>query len=113
MHFDFKTDYAGYMNAVLQYCIEGNLDIDFKVQDNKVRKWYHAPWLHYGTNGREYHRGLTRERNVPAKELLPTQDVDIENWAVGFYNAPGGYTIGKVWLSGDAPAPSRSCWIKS
>jgi hypothetical protein len=108
LKFDFKTDYAGYMNAVLKYCIEGNLDVDFKVQDNKVRKWYHAPWLHYGTNGREYHRGLTRERNVPAKELLPTQDVDLENWAVGFYNAPGGYTIGKVWLTGGAPSTKNA-----
>lgn len=100
---DFKTDYKKYMQTVLDYCLEGNTEVDFKVQDNKVRTWYHAPWLTYGLNGREYHHGLTRERPVPAGELLPQQNVDLENWAVGFYNAPGGYTIGKVWDTASKP----------
>ncbi|MCW3463040.1 hypothetical protein [Chitinophaga nivalis] len=101
---DFKKDYKAYMQAVLHYCLEGNLDVDFKVQDNKVRKWYHAPWLHVTLNGREYHHGLTRERPVPPFELNKKQNVGLENWAVGFYNPPGGYTIGKVWESDSIPA---------
>ena len=103
---DFKTDYKGYMNTILRYCLDGNVDVDFRVQDNKVRKWYNAPWLHYGLNGREYHHGLTRERPVPIHELTPKQNVGLENWAIGFYNAPGGYTIGKVWYT-DSGIPNR------
>ena len=50
------------LTRVLAYCLEGNTGIDFKVQNNTVRHWYHAPWLHYGANGREWHHGLTGER---------------------------------------------------
>ena len=101
---DFKSDYKKYMKSVLNYCLEGNIDTDFKVQNNKIRKWYHAPWLDYGLNGREYHHGLTRERPVPPKELSVGQDIWLENWAIGFYNAPGGYTIGKVWNTDTIPS---------
>jgi hypothetical protein len=102
---DFKSDYTAYMKTVLKYCLEGNTepDVDFKVQKNKKRKWYHAPWLHYGMNGREYHHGLTRERNVPPFEMHKDQDIGLENWAVGFYNEPGGYTFGKVWETDSVP----------
>lgn len=47
---NFQSNPAGYAGAVLNYCLEGNTGIDFKVQDNTVRKWYHAPWLHHGEN---------------------------------------------------------------
>jgi hypothetical protein len=100
---DFKTDFRSYMQAVLNYCLEGNVEVDFDVQRNSVRKWYHAPWLHYGLNGREYHHGLTRERAVPPFELHKQQDVGLENWAIGFYNQPGGYSIGKVWKTDSIP----------
>lgn len=105
---DFHNDYQGYLKAVLGYCLEGNTEVDFRVQDNKVRTWYHAPWLHFGTNGREYHHGLTRERRTPVGEMMPMQDVPLENWAVGFYNAPGGYTFGKVWHNGPEPVLQTS-----
>lgn len=101
-------DYKGYMNAVLRYCLEGNAEVDFEVQKNPVRRWYHAPWLHYGANGREYIHGLTRERPVPPKEMHPLQTDTLENWAVGFYNAPGGYTIGKVWESDSIPVLTQA-----
>jgi hypothetical protein len=100
---NFKTQYKEYMQAVLRYCLEGNVDSDFIAQNNKIRKWYHAPWLHYGLNGREYHHGLTRERPVPIHELHTSQDVWLENWAIGFYNAPGGVTIDKVWQTDSTP----------
>ncbi len=105
---DFKTDPIRYMNTVLKYDLEGNVDADFVVQNNTVRKWYHAPWLHDdsrpGGNGREYIHGLTRERATPVGELHEKQDVPLENWAVGFYNEPGGYTIGQVWKNGVSPS---------
>lgn len=118
LEIDFKKDPEKYMQTVLKYALEGNLDVNFKGQDNKVRKWYHAPWLHddgkydnneYVGNGREYHHGLTRERPVPKFEIHTLQDVSLENWAVGMYNAPGGYAIGKVWNSStQQPDPGKA-----
>ncbi len=107
---NFQTNPAGYATAVLNYCLEGNTSIDFKVQNNTVRKWYHAPWLHYGENGREWRHGLTRERNSRPGELHPGQTATAFSWAVGFYNEPGGYTIGKVWpdCGQNIPVPSAS-----
>jgi len=111
---DFKTDPVGYMKTVLKYDLEGNIDADFVVQNNNVRKWYHAPWLHddsrKGGNGREYMHGLTRERATPIKELHDDQDVPLENWAVGFYNEPGGYTIGQVWKNGTSPSVKNNAF---
>ncbi|MEO5683590.1 MAG: hypothetical protein ABIQ88_13155 [Chitinophagaceae bacterium] len=101
LQFNFKTQPEKYMNAVLQYFLEGNKSIDFVVQKNKTRKWYHAPSMSWQQPGRAYGRefihGLTKERSSPARELFPTQTNFIQNWAVGFYNAPGAYTFGKVW----------------
>src|ERR1044072_1136184 len=51
--FDPRTQYLEYLNAVRDYGYEGNVEVNFVVQNNAVRKWYHAPWLHYGNNGRE------------------------------------------------------------
>src|ERR1700722_18597574 len=85
------------LNTVLRYCLEGNVETDWVLQENKVRLWVHAPWLHWGDNGREPIHGLTKERTSEAKELAPSQTRRVQNWAVGMYNAPGGYTIGQVW----------------
>ena len=59
---DFHQQPAAYMQAVIDYCYEGNLEVEFRGQDNTTRKWYHAPWLHPGPNGREFTHGLTGER---------------------------------------------------
>jgi hypothetical protein len=59
--------------------------------------------------GREYHHGLTRERGTPEFEIHDKQDVRLENWAVGMYNAPGGLTIGNVWTSPNVkPDPTKA-----
>ncbi|GAB2701696.1 hypothetical protein GCM10027037_28820 [Mucilaginibacter koreensis] len=115
---DFKVHPEKYMKTVLNYCLEGNKEVDFEVQRNKYRKWYHAPWLHddgkyskggkYIGNGREFVHGLTRERFTPAYELHAHQSTDLETWAIGFYNERGGYTLNKVWRSGPNPKPELS-----
>jgi len=116
---DFKSHPNEYLFAVLDYCLEGNRTVDFKVQNNTVRKWYHAPWLHddfrQDSNGdpngagREYHRGMTRERRSREFELHTLQDVRAQNWAVGFYNDRGGYTLGKVWKTASGfPDPTKA-----
>lgn len=110
---DFKTNPNDYIKSVLTYCLEGNIEVDFRGQFNKVRKWYHAPWMHddgrLNGGGREYINGLTRERGTPEFEIHDKQDVRLENWAVGMYNSPGGFTIGNVWSSPNAkPDPTKA-----
>lgn len=97
-----------YLQAVLDYCLEGNVDNNFAdVSQNSVRKWYHAPWLHTTASGREFIRGMTKERRSQVGELGPAQTNAHDNWAVGFYNARGGYTIGQVWKDPAHPDPRK------
>jgi hypothetical protein len=108
VQFDFKNpaQAAQYMQAVLDYCLEGNTADNFAdVSANSVRKWYHAPWLHSTASGREFIHGMTKERPSRAGELGPAQTTQRDNWAVGFYNARGAYTIGRVWKNPTQPDP--------
>jgi hypothetical protein len=105
---DFQTQPEAYIMAVYHYALEGNLATDWRGYDNPTRTWYHAPWMQYGPNGREFIRGMTRERNSRPKELAPTQPCYWQNWAVGFYNPPGGYVIGQVWKDPKHPDASKS-----
>lgn len=99
---DFKAKWKEYLFSVLTYAYQGNLEKDWVVQENPTRKWFHAPWMHYGVTGREFVHGLTMERSSCIAELTEGKpcsddDVPIQNWAVSVYNEPGGYYIGKVW----------------
>jgi hypothetical protein len=106
--FDFRTQPNDYLRAVLDYAMEGNRQVDFVVQDNTVRGWYHAPWMHAGPAGREFIRGLTRERPSRPGELHPGQTGTFENWAVSVYNPRGGYTLGRVWRNPNSPDPGAA-----
>jgi hypothetical protein len=109
--FDFTqpSQAAGYMNAVLNYCMQGNTANNFAdVSKNTVRKWYHAPWLHTGAAGREFIHGMTRERPSRVGELGPLQTSQHDNWAVGFYNSRGGYVLGRVWRDEQNPDPTKA-----
>ncbi|MFC4349369.1 hypothetical protein ACFO5Q_16070 [Kordiimonas lipolytica] len=99
---DFKEDWYAYAMAVRDYVFEGNahandIENSFNLEDNKVRNWYHIPWQHYGPNGREGFHGLTKEGPILKQMLAPEQVTPSYAYAVGFYNEPGGYTIGQVW----------------
>jgi hypothetical protein len=101
-------DWAAYMAAVKDYIMEGNIergyDDAFFLEDNPVRSWFHVPWQHWGASGREGFRGLTQEGPVAPGMLAPEQRHATHAYAVGFYNAPGGYAIGQVWPEpGGAP----------
>ncbi|HEX7175026.1 MAG TPA: hypothetical protein VF240_07070 [Pyrinomonadaceae bacterium] len=102
---DFKTKPMEYLRAVLAYCLEGNITSsgDFDINQNTTRKWYHAPWMH---PNREFIHGMTNERHSRPGELHPLQTSPWLNWAVGMYNAPGGYVIGRVWANPTSPDPS-------
>jgi hypothetical protein len=43
------VDPRAYLQALLQYGLEGNVDVDFYVENNKVRKWYGMPWMDWNT----------------------------------------------------------------
>lgn len=102
-NFDFKTQPLEYIRSVLGYCLEGNVDVNWQVERNSVRAWYHAPWMHSTNNGREFVHGLTRERSSVPRELHPDQSSSFQNWAVSVYNAPGGFVIGQVWKNPNSP----------
>jgi hypothetical protein len=111
LQFDFKksADAPKYLQAVLDYCMEGNMANNFAAIDqNTVRKWYHAPWLHSTASGREFIHGMTRERPSRPGELGPAQTSEFANWAVGFYNARGAYTLGQVWKDPAHPDPRKA-----
>ncbi|MDT7689642.1 MAG: hypothetical protein QOE46_2401 [Acidobacteriota bacterium] len=106
---DFKADWKGYMMKVRDYCFEGNTDVDFRVEHNKTRAWYHMPWQDYGAQGREGIHGLTKEAQVQKQQLASSQTyVNGQTVAVGFFNDLGGYTIGQVWADHMNPNPSKS-----
>ena len=100
---DFKTNWKEWLLGVRDYCFEGNIGNanvadDFRVENNKVRKWYHMPWQHYTANGREGFHGLTKEAPVQVGQLATTQTYATAGaWAVGFFNDRGGWKIGQVW----------------
>lgn len=94
---DFRTDWQGYLNEVLAYALEGNVENNFVVQSNALRGWYHTPWLHAGHSGREYVHGLTRERTSPAGELQEGVNRSFQNWGIGFYNEAAGTQLAKIW----------------
>lgn len=102
---NYKTDPQKYMAEVLSYVIEGNTGVDWEVQKNSVRRWYHAPWMHAK---REPVHGLTMERGSRLHELGPNQTRRTSNWAVGFYNDFGGSTFGKVWKGSVRPTTTNA-----
>nr|VFK40697.1 MAG: hypothetical protein BECKSD772F_GA0070984_106617 [Candidatus Kentron sp. SD]VFK46149.1 MAG: hypothetical protein BECKSD772E_GA0070983_106717 [Candidatus Kentron sp. SD]VFK80896.1 MAG: hypothetical protein BECKSD772D_GA0070982_11752 [Candidatus Kentron sp. SD] len=105
---DFTKDPNRYLRIVRKYIYEGMREADWEVDRNDVRKWYHVPWMHVGGNPREFIHGMTRERDLNPGELGPTQTQGIQNWAVGFYNDYGGYTIGQVWKNPAKPDPASA-----
>lgn len=107
LQIDFRTDPLAYVMAVRDYIFDGNIrggsvDGDFIFQENTAGlDWYHVPWQHWGPLGREGHHGLTREGPLGAHTLAPSQNQTSSAYAVGFYNGPGGFAIGRVWPSPD------------
>jgi hypothetical protein len=105
---DYTKDWRGYMDAVLDYVLEGNIEKRsvgnaFFLEDNPVRRWYHVPWQQWGDEGREGLHGLTAEGPVEPFVLSPQQPHEWQTYAVGFYNDLGGYEIGRVWADPNNP----------
>ncbi|KAF7344839.1 hypothetical protein MVEN_01645600 [Mycena venus] len=105
LEIDFHKHPLKYANFIKEYCWEGNISVDFVVQKNTQRDWYHAPWMHASDSGREPLKGLTFERSIPSGEFAAKQTDALQNWAIGFYNAPGASVFGGVWAN-----PSKPVW---
>ncbi len=105
--FDFKTQPGEYMQAVLDYARKDLEGVDWDPTKLDNPNWFHAPWMAQGPptgNGREFIRGMTKERSSRTGELSPDQTNNyISNYAVGFYNDMGGWTFGKVWADPGKP----------
>jgi hypothetical protein len=110
--FDPTRQRSEYLYSALGYFFQGNLnsnaEMSFDPAKNPVRQWYHAPWQDFGINGREFVHGLTRERTSEPGDLHSSQTHYWHNYAIGFYNAPGGYVIGRVWADHGMPDSSQA-----
>jgi hypothetical protein len=108
------VDPKAYLQALLQYGLEGNVAVDFYVQDNKVRKWYSLPWMDWntevaadwpGTDGREFIHGLTHEFDSEGNTFAETQREFVDTFAQAYINDRYAFGIGQVWCHPDDPKP--------
>ena len=112
--FDPTTQPGEYLKTVFDYFYDGNIlndaESSFDPKLNSKRMWFHAPWQDAATdtNTREPIHGLTRERVSRAAELASQQTHEWNNYAVGFYSAPGGVVIGQVWADHGNPDRSKA-----
>jgi hypothetical protein len=93
----FRKEPKQYLQVLLDYALEGQDRVHWRLQANAKRRWYHVPWLGPGPNGREFIHGLTRARDLAPGELGPKQTACRQNWAIAFYNEAGGAVLGRVW----------------
>ncbi|MGY3609697.1 MULTISPECIES: hypothetical protein [unclassified Bradyrhizobium] len=67
-----------------------------KIQIDK-QQWWSTPFMNYTNSGREHYNGLTKERSARAGDLAPNSPAGFQVCAVGWYNAFGGFQLGKIW----------------
>ena len=103
---DFMKQPEAYLMKVREYVYQGNIGrgndsagntLDWIVQRNPVRTWYHMPWRDYGSRGREFVHGLTMEFPSQPHYLDPNQGSKHFTWAKAMYNPIAAYTLGRVW----------------
>jgi hypothetical protein len=108
------VDPAAYLQAMLQYGLEGNVPVDFYVQDNKVRNWYSMPWMDWntevasdwpGTDGREFIHGLTHEFDSEGNTFGEAQREFVDTFAQAYVNDRYAFGVGQVWCHPDDPKP--------
>ena len=108
------VDPRAYLQALLDYGLEGNVEANFYVEDNKVRKWYGMPWMDWntevasdwpGTDGREFVHGFTHEFDSSGKTLSTLQNDFVDTWSGGYFNDRAAFGIGQVYCDPDNPKP--------
>ena len=116
LEIDFNKEPLKYIEAVRDYSFEGNLP-DWDPFKNKIREWYHIPWLHPTTTGptayppnggTEGFHGLIKEAPVGAYQLGPDLagvNGDYSVYAVTLINDMAGFAMGRMWQDADNPDP--------
>jgi len=107
---DFKAGKAeadAYLYALRDYSFEGMIEADFRPRQDTTRRWFHVPLMNYH-HGRELVHGVTEERPLGDGELGLEPGVEVRNFAVGFYNEIGAYTIGQVLARPHDPDLSKA-----
>lgn len=108
------VDPRAYLQALLAYGLEGNVDVDFYVEDNKIRKWYAMPWMDWntevaadwpGTDGREFVHGFTHEFDSSGKTLSTLQHDFVDTWSGAYLNDRAACGVGQVYCDPDNPKP--------
>ena len=99
--FDFKTEQEKYIRALLAYARADLEPVGWDASQVPT-KWFHAPWMASGPeskSGREFFHGMTEERAGLLSEYVKNPPVDkkTRSYAVGYYNAVGAYTFGRVF----------------
>ena len=109
------VDPEAYLRALLAYGLEGNVDVDFYVEDNKVRRWYGIPWMDWntevasdwpGTDGREFIHGFTHEFDSFAGTLSELQETFVDTWSGAYFNDRAAFSLGQVYCDPDDPKPA-------
>jgi hypothetical protein len=119
-----KAEAERFIEALGKYIYEdmadrGSEEEYFRLDDTKQgiarKRWYHMPWLHTPDasldrpgRGRESLYGMTREVDLRGPVEWPRtggQNCIAQNWGIGFFNEPGGYTIGRVFPEGSEVHP--------
>jgi hypothetical protein len=109
----------GYTWAVMRYIQAGNvsqgasggdIEKDWTLCNNPVRRWVHIPFQTYDpSSGREFMHGLTREAPVTFTLSKDGSQLKTTVWAVGFYNPRAAYALGQVWKpDGTAQLPTSN-----
>ncbi|ACK52734.1 conserved hypothetical protein [Methylocella silvestris BL2] len=108
------VDPEAYLRALLAYGLEGNVDVDFYVEDNKIRKWYGMPWMDWntevasdwpGTDGREFVHGFTHEFDSSGNTLSTLQHDFVDTWSGAYLNDRAAFGVGQVYCDPDNPKP--------
>ena len=108
------VDPRAYLQALLDYGLAGNVDVDFYVEDNRLRKWYGMPWMDWntevasdwpGTDGREFVHGLTHEFDLSGKTLSTLQNDFVDTWSGAYLNDRAAFGVGQVYCDSDNPKP--------
>jgi hypothetical protein len=107
-------DPQAYLKTLLDYGLEGNVEVDFYVENNKIRKWYGMPWMDWntevasdwpGTDGREFVHGLTHEFDSEGNTFGAFQPEFVDTWAQAYFNDRYAFGVGQVFCDPDNPDP--------
>ncbi|KMW58572.1 hypothetical protein AIOL_003549 [Candidatus Rhodobacter oscarellae] len=125
---DPDSNWNAYIMSMLDVAIRGqdpnfSNEAGFNTAPNGYPEWFHVPWMAYDPSaGREFAHGTTNERTahlsdfvgspMPNATPLTAMSNDcqaqfphgFESWAVGVYNAWGGYAIGQAFPEDGMPA---------